>query len=111
MRDSMGRNLLRVSEREQSELHEGRRSALLSCPTTRLSDDGRYVVGPVGIRGTLHIAGRSRDGSIVAAVRIWNERRPRAAGYVRRLRVTTHEQPSSRDRYLAIAPENLYAHT
>ncbi len=72
-----------------------RARALREAPGARLSDDGRYTVGPVGRRGRLHVHRRDRDGSIVVAVRI-TDTGGSLTRYVRRLRCPQQGSPADR---------------
>ena len=85
-----------VSQQECRELVAERARAVRECPDVRLSDDGRYVVEPKSIRGFLRISHRDIDGSVVAAVRVCPSGIEDSPGYVRKLRITTQEQPSTR---------------
>ncbi len=89
-----GQRTVSLTAAEVKELQRERVRAISECPATRLSDAGHYAVGSNRVRGILHIAGRDRDGCILAKVRVFGGR-PDAPWYLRRLRISP--KPGKRD--------------
>jgi hypothetical protein len=77
---------IRLTSRERDWLFSERVRAIRDHPQARLSPNGRYVMGPVRIRGVLYVTRRDRDGWLLATVRVGIGRERSSSRYVRDLR-------------------------
>lgn len=84
-----------LTKEEVAWLLNERARAMRDTPGVRLSADGRYVLASERLRGTLYVAGRDRDGSVMATVCCARGTQP-STRYVRKLRCPRQGDSSHR---------------